>query len=144
MFSISVHLGNCFLGFYVSCVENEIFQFFLNIDTERSFWKFDNQVMNLQIMSEKYHIISFTIINIIIFVFGLNKETVNVVGYCLWPEFCIKSFYTNFFPSFPVDNKTPSQGSIKHDHINTKSVFMLILGNFYNYYYLTFLGLPNQ
>lgn len=38
--SISVHWGNYFLGFYVSCVENEIFQFFLNNDTERSFGKF--------------------------------------------------------------------------------------------------------
>lgn len=48
-----------------------------------------------------------------------------------------------FSQAFLSTTKHPAK-RIKHDHINTKSVFMLILGNFYNYYYLTFLGLPNQ
>lgn len=54
-----------------------------------------------------------------------------------------------FNPSTPIFSQTflsttkhPAK-LIKHEHRNTKSVFILILGNFYNNY-LTFLGLPNQ
>ena len=92
--------------------------------------------MNLQIMSEKYCI--FTIINIIIFVFGLNKEKISLLlGIAFVLSFAFSPSKPIFFPNFPVNNKTPSQAN------QIKSVFMLILGNFCNNY-LTFQGLPNQ